>query len=489
MRMSETGRMRGWVATLVLCGALSGVAKAQFAGTGPVDAVLLDEPVGEILRARLLALADSLAPASAPEAARALALRGRSYAREGGPDSAVASLERALALDGSREIRLQLAEALVARLGEGDARRAAVVLRPVQPPLATHPERSDANVQAMLAWTHYLEGRSDSAAALFGPVEEWISLDPEWRYRLACTAMDRKEWSRAMALLTMLAVRSRLQDSDVMEMLRVAAGEMNATRRLQPALTRELARADAADTALIAGMGGRRVAFAGAHGFPLGGVVFAPAGRARRRAAVIVTAGDTLAVYDSLAIGLRRAGMSVMVLEPRGSGRSVASSCPSRETWRGRETEMLLHVAADVPAAVAALGRRTGADTTGYLLVGVGAMVPVAVDAAILDRRARALLLVSPTPDPVDRGRMCAGIAAIRRPIYFQVGPEDQIATAVLDAFYRAGDPRLSRIADSDQAGRGAALFRRDPRIMTRLRQWLDESWPRATPPTRPRAR
>jgi hypothetical protein len=301
--------------------------------------------------------------------------------------------------------------------------------------------------------------------------------------------MDRREWSRAMALLTMLAVRSRFHDPDVMEMLRVAAGEMNATRRLQPVLARELARADAADTALIADMGGRRIAFSAPDGFPLAGIVFAPSARARRRAAVIVAAGDTLASYDSLAIGLRRAGLSVVVLEPRGSGRSVAPSCPSRETWRGREAEMQLRVAADVRAAVGALARRTGADTSGYLLVGVGAMAPAAVDAAVLDRRARALLLVSPAPDPVDRGRMRAGIAAIRRPVYLQVGPEDQIATSVLDAFYRAGDPRLSRIADSDQAGRSAALFRRDPRIMVRFRQWLEESWPRATPPTRPRSR
>jgi hypothetical protein len=488
MRNHAAG-LRRWIAALALCGGLAGAAAAQFAGPGVVDAVLLEASPGEMLRARLLAVADSLAPLSGAEAARAMALRGSSYAREGGPDSAVASLERALALDDRADTRVRLAEALVGRLGEGDARRAAGVLRPIQPILATHPERGDAQAQALLAWTHYLEGRPDSAAALFAPLEDWLSLDPEWRYRLACTAMERREWTRALALLPLLAVRSRFHDSDVMEMLRAAAYEMNAVRRLQPSLVRELARADAADTTVLAGMGGRRIAFAADDGFPLGGVVFAPAARARRRAAVIVAAGDTLAAYDSLAIGLRRAGLSVVVLEPRGSGRSVGPSCPSRETWRGREAEMQLRVAGDVRAAVAALARRTGADTAAYLLVGMGAMAPAAVDAAVLDRRARALLLVSPAPDPVDRGRMRAAIAAVRRPVYFQIGPEDQIATSVLDALYRAGDPRLSRIADSDQAGRGAEIFRRDPRIMTRFRQWLEESWPRATPPTRPRAR
>jgi hypothetical protein len=181
-----------------------------------------------------------------------------------------------------------------------------------------------------------------------------------------------------------------------------------------------------------------------------------------------------------------------MLLEPRGSGRSVATGCPPPDSWRGREAEMQSRCAGDVSEAVRALAREAKADTARYLLVGVGVTTPIAVEAAWLDRRAATLMLVSPSPSAVDRGPMRTALAALRRPVYFQTGPEDFTTWEVLDSLYRACDMRASRVADTDKPGTRATLFRRDPKILARFRLWLAESWPRATapratPPSRPR--
>ena len=260
-----------------------------------------------------------------------------------------------------------------------------------------------------------------------------------------------------------------------------------------PRLAGEVNIRDRVESQLLADFDARRVAFAGDDGFPLGGVLLAPRAKPRPRAAVVlVEASDTLAAYDSLAFGLRRMGFAVMLLEPRGSGRSVGPSCPLPSTWRGREAEMQSWCAGDVPAAVRALAREARADTSRYLLVGVCSTAPVAAEAARHDRRAAVLMLVTPGPSPADRGHMRADLEALKRPIYFQTGPEDYTAYAVLDSLYRGSDMRISRIAESEQRGTRATLFRYDPHIWERFKVWLAESWPRtpakrATPPSRRR--
>jgi tetratricopeptide (TPR) repeat protein len=457
------------------------------------EALLFAAPTGAQLRARLLTHADSIAATDAPEAARALAYRGLSFAREGEPDSAVALYQRAFELDAGRKRRIELAEALLLRLAKGDAERARALLRPIQPITPELPDVGEATVQGSFAWAHYLAGNADSAARLLVPIETWLSTYQEWRYRMACVAFERADWTRVIILLMPLAVASRNLDADVMGLLKESADKLDAGRNLGPQLRYEIVRRDRADAALLAALSARRVSFTGRDGFPLGGVLLAPPTPARPRAAVVLVApGDTLALYDALAVGLRRMGLAVMLLEPRGSGRSVAASCPLPDSWRGREAQMQARCAGDVPAAVKALAREAKADTAQYLLVGVGATAPIAVEAARLDRRAGVLMLVSPTPSPVDRGPMRATLAALRRPVYFQTGPEDFTTWEVIDSLYRACDQRASRVADTDQYGTHATLFRRDPKILERFRQWLAESWPRptaprATPPSRPR--
>jgi dienelactone hydrolase len=463
-----------------------------FAQQHASDEMLFAAPNGTALRACLLAYADTVAARDSLEAARALAYGGTSFSRDGEPDSAVALYQRAFDLDGRPERRIALAEALVARLAKGDAERAREILRGIQPSNWMEPDVTETTRQGLFGWAHYLAGRADSAALLLAPVEPWLSAHQEWRYRMACVALERSDWARAFALLTPLAVASRNSDSDVAEMLRVSTTKMNAGRHLQTWLLQEIRKRDQMEDELLAELGARRVSFTASDNFRLAGMLLTPSTHRRPRAAVLLlTPEDTLTYYDSLAVGLRRMGLAVMLLELRGSGRSVGPTCPLSGAWKGRETQMRMRSAADVRAAVTAMAREAKVDTSRYLVIGVGATAPIAVEAARLDPRVGVLLLVSPDPSPVDRGPMRATLAAVRRPVYFQTGPEEFTTWPVVDSLYRACDQRASRIADTDDYGTHAKLFRRSPKILERFRRWLEESWPtpapRATRPSTPR--
>jgi dienelactone hydrolase len=184
-------------------------------------------------------------------------------------------------------------------------------------------------------------------------------------------------------------------------------------------------------------------------------------------------------------------GLAVMLLDPRGSGRSVAPSCPLPDSWRGREVQMQAAVAGDVAAAAAALARDAGSDSTQYLVVGVGETGPIAVQAAARGG-VRAVMLVSPAASAADRGPMRAAVATLGPPIYFQTSGEDLSSKDLINTLYEAANPRASRVADSGSFGIRATLFRHDPKIFARFKLWLSETWPpraapRATPPSRRR--
>src|SRR5262245_34146703 len=470
---------------LIVAGLGSGIrVPALLAQPGPLDPVLDSCPSDRELRPRLFAVADSLATADPLLASEALSIAGQSFARRGEVDSAIVCFERAMGFDPREPRRVALAGALLSRLGAGDAARARDVLRPVQPITPQYPDPSQAATQGLFAWAQFLSGQPDSAMRLIAPVDSWLTAHSEWRYRLACVSFDREEWIRVQMLLVPLGVASRTFDSDVMDMLERSADKLNAKRRLAPMVAGEINKRDRIEQEWVTGIGGRRVGVRSGDGFPLGGTVMAPKRGARARGAVVLMApGDTIAVYDSLAAGLRALGLAVMLLEPRGSGRSVAPSCPLPSAWRGREAAMEEAIAGDIAAAAGALARATGADSTQYLVVGVGSSSPSAILAARKDRRVKVLMLVSPSASPCDRGMLRAQVAAWKRPIYFQTGPEDFTSGPLIDALYQATDMRASRVADSDLPGTRTTIFRRDPRIMTRFKQWLSESWPRPAAP------
>jgi hypothetical protein len=250
--------------------------------------------------------------------------------------------------------------------------------------------------------------------------------------------------------------------------------------RIESEVARQIEDRDQSEQPAIQRMGGRRVLFRSRDDFALGGVLAAREGaRNLRGAIVIVSPTDTIADYDSLTIALERSGHAVMLLDVRGSGWSVAPSCPLADTWQGREAILHTRVAHDVREALRALAIEVPLDTTRYVVVGVGPTASMAVEAATYDSRVGALVLVSPRPDPLEQGPMRARIASLALPIFYQIGPEDFENSPLIDAFYQAGNRGASRIAEARVIGHGPAQFHRDPAVAARLTRWLDETLPR----------
>jgi hypothetical protein len=206
---------------------------------------------------------------------------------------------------------------------------------------------------------------------------------------------------------------------------------------------------------------------------------------------LLLAPGDTLASPDSLVRALRRHGLTTLVLHPRGHGASVGPSCPSPDAWFDREAAIEERVARDVGDVFRFLRHVERVDTTRYVVAAAGASAGMAIRAAQLDPRARALLLVAPAPPEVEVGRARARLAQIRVPVFFQVGGDDFGAGAVADMLYQAGDRATSRVAEVNVGGSRYEQFRYDPALAARFLRWLDATVrpapgrpvPRPTPP------
>jgi hypothetical protein len=197
---------------------------------------------------------------------------------------------------------------------------------------------------------------------------------------------------------------------------------------------------------------------------------------------------DTVADFDSLTVALGRQGFAVMLADARGSGWAVGASCPLPEAWRGREQALLRRSALDARDAVRALAKLARLDTGTVVLVGSRDMALAAAEAAADDRRVRALVLLSPDPDPVDRGTLVATLARRRLPAFLQQTAEDFPSFEFTDLDLHACDEHASRVSDAMTGGSGAVAFRGDPRVMPRFEQWLAEAMrlpaKPATPPS-----
>jgi hypothetical protein len=480
------------LAASILCAATATAQLQQ--PSRRIDDLLLEAPAPPVLRASLAELVTGAAGSDSVTAARAEFHIASSYQRGGMADSAIVHYARAAELHGDVSYIDALIDALLLRQAAGDADRAVSILVPRLARGRLASEWNLPDTEARLAWAMFLKGDTDSAAHMLERGQRRL-LDPinpfhrEWRYRMGVVALESNDPRRAYELLLPLAVGSRMQDHDVMEVLRDALRRTGAAAdRLEPTVLRDLAPLDAEEDEVLASLGGGRASFVADDGFPLSAVVFAPRPPARRRAIVgLVGHDETFESWDSLAVGLSRAGYAVILMDVRGANRSVARTSPVPESWRGREVALQTRVARDVPHALRALARTARVDTTRYLVAGAGPTAAIAVEAATLDRRARLLMLMSPNPAPVERGVMRARLGTLARPVFIQLAPEEHHVQEIADALYRVVDPRASRIADSEQAGRGPRIFRRDPRVLPRFRQWLDESWPKSAVRRSPR--
>jgi tetratricopeptide (TPR) repeat protein len=433
------------------------------------------------LRARLLQHAatahDSL------ERGEAFYYAGMSYEHAGLADSALACYQRAVELRGDDDELEAYAEALCLRGAGGDGARAVAAMRRRLVRARVSSEGEIATNEGRLGWAWYVAEQPDSALIYLRRNQPRL-VDPlspryrTWLYRVGVVEFEHGDPSRAMDALVPLAVESRFQDRDVMGMLKKLGDSVRMTGSLQNMLRGRRMSLDTLDRAVINTLGGRRVSFSAADGFPLAGVVFPSRGPGRARAAVLVVPPDEpIEAFDSLAIGLRRAGYALMLLHTRGWGESVAPACPLPETWNGRERDLLDRCTTDVRFALRALAGAARVDTSRYLIIGVGPSAPIAAAAAAQDPRVPALLLVSPEPSPVERGMTRANLLAFRRPVFFEVSGEDGRTLPLVEALYEATDMRASRISESDRLGDRARVFRYDPRALPRITQWLTESW------------
>ena len=460
-----------WVVALALC-ALPPLAGA---GTAPSrTTILLTEcPSRESLRARLLAYADSVLPYSPPSAAEALFYAGQSYARASVRDSAIACFRRSVSAEPTQDARLALADALLRHRSEGDLEAAIEVLE------APAREAGGDAFRARLAWAELLAGRPERANELFRPLETQLDLDPVWGYRMARAFVEVGDVKRALKALQPLAIASRAQDEEIMGLAGRAFERFGDKSRLETNIGREVSFCDQEEGKLAQRLGARRVRFRAEDGYALGGVAAVPKGEQRRRAVVLLWAPrDTLESYDSLAVALNRAGFAVLLMQVRGSGWSATPACPFPEAWEGREDAMQAICARDVRDGLRAFSLAASIDTTRYVVAGVGLTAPIAVEAAELDNRIPALLLLSPKPAEVERGTMRERIRRLQRPIYFSNAPEDFPQFELTETLYQSGDRPHSRVADVKAAGSGARPFRRDPPAVGRLVRWLEETVP-----------
>ncbi|HEY2954661.1 MAG TPA: hypothetical protein VGK89_05385 [Candidatus Eisenbacteria bacterium] len=465
--------------------ALAALSRAPAAGAQPSRAeVLLTRcPSRETLRASLLRYADSARVADPAGAGEALYLAGASCLRASLRDSAIECFRRADSLRHDPEDRLSLVDALLLRQGPGDLEAATALLDPAG---------GDASYdfEARRAWVEFLAGRTAKSVEIFRRIQASFDLDPVWGYRMARAFVEAGDVKRALTVLQPLAVASRQQDAELMDLAERAFQSFGNPVRLENELGRQISARDQSEGKLSQALGGRRVRFTAPDGAALGAVLVPARRSAHPRAAVVLWAPrDTLASYDSLAVALSGAGWAVLLMEARGSGWSAGPDCPFPEAWIGREDAMQSACARDVHEALRVLAVAGHADTMRCLLAGVGPTAATAVEAAELDRRVQALLLLSPAPDPVERGPMRERIHRLQRPIYFSGAPEDYLEFEVTNALYQAGDRGASRVADVSGAGTGARPFRDDLAAVRRLIAWLEETMPaRAATGSRPGA-
>jgi hypothetical protein len=276
-----------------------------------------------------------------------------------------------------------------------------------------------------------------------------------------------------------------LQDRDALKLLDQVLGGSEGDQRYVPFLRAELMHAQQADIDRMAAMHARRLRTTGADGFPLSGILFDPPAGARH-VLLAFGGGEDLAWYDSLSTGLGRAGCVLVVMDPRGSGLSLDPSCPTPESWDGREEAIEHLVAGDAGRMFAAVTREVRVDTTGYALIAALSATSIAVEAATLDHRVRAVVLASPQPPRVELGRTAARLKTSRVPAFLQTTPADVGVSETAAQLYDFVDPHVSRLVDSEQAGTGISVLVVDPGALPRLNGWLAGRWAPKTATRRP---
>lgn len=445
------------------------------------------------LRGQLRAFADSAMRGDAQarlDAGEALYFLAQSYDRDAQPDSAIDVYRRAVASRGDRAERLGLVDLLLARRGPEAAAEVRRLLADDLQQVGTESAWSAANLYARLAWVQSVAAQPESAATW---ITEWtgpLTRDAAWAKRLADIAAQANRPDLVWRLALPIAVRSHGLDPQAMRLLSGAAHAGATTMDAAAVVARESARRDSVSVHWRRAVGARSLTVRAADGFPLAVTFFPARAASRPRVALLIAQpSDTLALFDSLAVQLSRAGVAVAILDPRGSRGSVAASAPGPDVWTGQEARFLERTARDAKDALTALVNLRLVDARRALIGATGSLALAAAEMGCADPRVAGVLLITPAPAGVDRGRLRASLRASALPLFLQVAPEDVEATLLADRLAEWLPMKQTRVADTRQAGRSAAVFRGDAKAVGRLLTWWQDAPPRppATPPSRRR--
>jgi hypothetical protein len=412
------------------------------------------------------------------EAGEASYWLGVQDARAGRVDSALFHWRRAMRLRGDYDEGFALTDALFRRGRRADVTEAYSVIAGLAQVAGLEMPHRAAEAHARLAWARHLRGNNDSALA---EIREWcngLEARPMWTRRFVEIALDGGEPGRAWPWLTRLSARARQSDATI-ESLLVHTQKLlhysDERRRFEVGVPAD--RIAAHEFSIAGALGGRFETTHAEDGFPIRWLEVPAAGGAERRAPVLfVLSGlDTLAAADTLAASLAAAGHPVVLLAPRGSHGAVGKGAVGPEAWFGREGQLHPLVAADAMQLMALLEKR-GFAKGGWIVGAAGDLAPVPLALASSRKGVRALLLVAPKLPIVELAEFRARLRAAGTRTFVQVSPEEPESLELGDLLARFTNSGQVRVADSGLAGRGAAIFRAEPKVAQRLVAWLEES-------------
>ena len=402
---------------------------------------------------------------------------GVQHARAGRADSALAEWRRATRLRGDFDEGFALIDFLCRRGTPDDLREAhAHAVTFAEQSMSILQRQQEAH--ARLAWTLYLMGHADSAATEIRDNCEELYRRPPWTRRFATIQLAAGDTAGAWRWLVLLSARTRRRDAELEGLLVRAQHTLHYNdERLQLSVGLSLERIGAQEEAFAHSLGGRIESMRARDGFPLQILTFPAAREGVRRAPclLVLAPADTVVATDSLVAALTRAGHPVALFAPRGTLGSLGPGALGPEDWLGEDARFETVTTADAGLVLDALGKRGDFAGTGWIVGGMGERALAALAIARTRRNVAALLLVAPRVPVVEIAEYRARLRAMKTRTFVQVAPEEPSALEFGDLLARDTPAGQVRVADSGLAGRGAAIFRGDPRVPARFVAWLEE--------------
>lgn len=481
--------MKRRLTALLLVSLLAAGAALAYLPPSPVQNLLYRAKDPADLRAQLAAHRDSVAATDSLDAAEAWYWLGVSHERAGHRDDAIAAYRRAHAVRANPEDALGLADLLLLRGTRADGAEAARLLEPLRERFASDRTPRGASIRLRAAWAAAVAGDADAGcrAVLERPAD---LLNPKapvpqqslWTVRFAPLLFERGHAAEGAALLSRALASSRARDTALVRLARARAVA------IPPAAT--VARlADSALAVSAAGAPLRPLTVRAKDGARLAAWLLRTKPGAPLALIAVTPEAESFAEADSLIAQLYRAGISVAIVDPRGSRASASASTPYPHAWAAKDDAFQQQLARDLSAAIAPATAAMRTNPARVCVIAEGPLAMAAALAARDDARVRSVVLVGAAPSGAERGCLVATLTASRVPVFFQQGPEDVYGNEVIDRIASLLPSRQVRVADSQWTGHGFALFRAGAKEGERLTSWLADEWTSrpATPRSRPR--